>query len=158
MFCGQNPAKSDHYLSVVPNLPVFGLPFPTQLSVSGFSLPSTSCLCLQYHTLQKSYRMDFVWHRTTVVLGQSLSVGPFLKTNVGERISRQIRISLIKKARIFHGEASSFKSYMTWQPKEPFSCMLVNSAGSTRVVRACASWISEPLDGFVLCAKWGTTA
>lgn len=83
---------------------------------------------------------------------------PFPKTNVGERISRQIRISLIKKARIFHGEASSFKSYMTWQPKEPFSCMLVNSAGSTRVVQACASWISEPLDGFVLRAKWGTTA
>jgi len=66
---------------------------------------------------------------------------PFLKTNVGGRISWQIRILLIKKARIFHGEASSFKSYMTWQPEEPFSCMLVNSAGSTRVVQACASWI-----------------
>lgn len=69
---------------------------------------------------------------------------PLPRTNVGERISQQIGILWTKKARSFHGEAGSFNSYMTWQPKEPLSCTLVNSAGSTWVVGACAPCISEP--------------
>lgn len=58
-------------------LPVFGRPFPTHLLISGFSLPSTSSRCPQYHRLQKSCGMDLIWLRTAVVLGQSLSVGSF---------------------------------------------------------------------------------
>lgn len=123
--------------------------------ISGVSLPSTSCLCPQIATeeLQNGVSMEQQLSRPRAAVW-----APLPKTKVGERISWQIRILLIKKAGIFHGEAGSFKSCMTWQPKEPFSCTLVNSAGRVWVVRACASWISEPLDGFVLRAKWGTTA
>lgn len=98
-FCGQEPAKSGHLLSEQSVPPVPGLPFPRNLPIPGFSVPSASCLSCGVPACRGAPGWIPFGTEQELPRARAPPRAPFAEADVGGRISWQIRILLTKKGR-----------------------------------------------------------